>query len=772
MDDLIVEFLTETNDSLGELDNSIVLLEQDPNNADLLSKIFRVMHTIKGTSGFLGLPRLGRIAHKTEDLLGLFRDGKKQATPDNVTLILESIDSIKAIIAGIEVTGQEPAGDDSNLVVRLEVACADEADKLPESAAIESVSVVQEAVDDLEALFVPIKAGEPFPEMQLPEETAHIVDEKPSVNAQVLKAADASKNISQQLPAESALANQSLRVSVDVLEDLMTMVSELVLTRNQILQISRAQKDTTLTPSLQRLNHIVSDLQEGVMKTRMQPVGNAWSKLPRIVRDISSELGKKIELEMHGQDTELDRQVLEMIKDPLTHMVRNSCDHGIEVPADRLTAGKFEGGKIKLSSWHEGGHIIIEIADDGKGLPLQKIKEKILRNGLASESEIAEMSVQQIQQYIFHAGFSTAEKVTAVSGRGVGMDVVRSNIEKISGSIEMASDEGQGTTFTIKIPLTLAIVSALIIGIGEERFALPQLDVRELVMTTANGPNKIESINGSPVFRLRDRLLPLICLRTLLKLGDDTLLQERPRYIAVIYVGGFRFGLIVDRVFDTEEIVVKPVASLLRNIQAFSGNTILGDGHVIMILDPSGIMKSSGVMKNAGLIKEHDLASVNTDSLGRERSLLLFYAGSKSLKAVPLEHVSRLEEIDLSAIEWAGRQRVMQYGDTLMPLHIFDTTQELPQEGRRPVIVFSTRNGLSGLVVDRILDITTFRGEYQISSDGNLEGSAIIQGQTTDVISLNAGTGGYKEDSSRPQSEELLGMMQNDEGDQYQRALQ
>jgi two-component system chemotaxis sensor kinase CheA len=735
MDDLIVEFLTETNDSLGELDNAIVLLEQDPNNADLLSKIFRVMHTIKGTSGFLGLPRLGRVAHKTEDLLGLFRDGKKQATPSNVTLILESIDCIKAIIVGIETEGKEPEGDDSELVERLEVACGEEA-----GPAATSVHVV-EAVDEFAHLFVPVKAGEPFPteDAVLPpvESVMENLSQKP---AEPLKGSPA---VAAAAPSESALAAQSLRVNVDVLEDLMTMVSELVLTRNQILQISRALKDTALTPSLQRLNHIVSDLQEGVMKTRMQPVGNAWSKLPRIVRDISSELGKKIELEMHGQDTELDRQVLEMIKDPLTHMVRNSCDHGIETPGERLAAGKTEGGKIRLSSWHEGGHIIIEIADDGKGLPVQRIKDKILKNGLASEAEIAEMSTQQIQQYIFHAGFSTAEKITSVSGRGVGMDVVRSNIEKISGSIEMDSVEGQGTTFTIKIPLTLAIVSALIIGIGEERFALPQLDVRELVMTTAEGPNRIETINGSPVFRLRDRLLPLICLRNHLQLDNGESLEDRPRYIAVIYVGGFRFGLIVDRVFDTEEIVVKPVASLLRNIQAFSGNTILGDGQVIMILDPSGIMKSSGIMKNAGLIKDQDVEAVKASSLEKERSLLLFYAGNKSLKAVPLEHVSRLEEIDLSAVEWAGQQRVIQYGNTLIPLHTFDSDQVLPQEGRRPVIVFSTRAGLSGLIVDRILDITNFRGEYQITSDGKLEGSAIIHGQTTDVISLGAGTGQY-----------------------------
>ena len=723
MDGLIVEFLTETNDSIGELDNSMVLLEQDPNNGDLLSKIFRVMHTIKGTSGFLGLPRLGKVAHKSEDLLGLFRDGKKQATSSNVSLILESIACIKASLSGLEATGQEPQGDDSDLISRLEASCLSDVVKT-------ETKIPVPAADADEFGFVPIPAeinNEPIAtiveQVAMPEPTKAATSKDP----------ESTKNTATTPSGESALANQSLRVSVDVLEDLMTMVSELVLTRNQIMQISRAQKDNAITTSLQRLNHIVSELQEGVMKTRMQPVGNAWSKLPRIVRDISAELGKKIDLEMHGQDTELDRQVLEMIKDPLTHMVRNAGDHGIETPAERIKAGKSENGKIKLSSWHEGGHIIIEISDDGKGLPLERIKKKILQNGLATEVEIAAMSDQRIQQYIFDAGFSTAEKITAVSGRGVGMDVVRSNIEKISGSIEMKSVEGKGTTFTIKIPLTLAIVSAIIVGIGKERFALPQLDVSELVIANTQGSNKIETINGTPVLRLRDQLLPLITLKTLLKIEGEQRTEDKPLYIAVVKVGGLSAGLIVDHVYDTEEIVVKPVASLLRNITAFSGNTILGDGQVIMILDPSGIMKSSGIANNASLNE----TPTNKEISGAEKPLLLFHAGNNCLKAVPLENVSRLEEIDLASIELAGKQRVIQYGNALMPLYVHGEDQTLATQGRRPVIVFSTRNGLSGLIVDKILDITSFRGEYQIRSDGSLEGSAIIQGQTTDIININ-----------------------------------
>ncbi len=314
------------------------------------------------------------------------------------------------------------------------------------------------------------------------------------------------------------------------------------------------------------------------MKTRMQPIGNAWAKLPRIIRDLSHELKKKIDLVMIGQDTELDRQVLEMIKDPLTHMVRNSADHAIEIPEERRRAGKAETGKITLNAYHEGGHIIIEVNDDGKGLALDKIKAKILQNNLATEGELDNMSDQQIQQYIFKAGFSTAAKVTSVSGRGVGMDVVRTNIEKIGGTIELRSVEGKGTSFSIKIPLTLAIVSALVVECAEERFAIPQISVVELVRACPTGELKVERINDTPILRLRNKLLPLVSLREKLKLEAKSDRSSDDTFIVVTQVGTYQFGIMVDRVFDTEEIVVKPVAPILRHIEVFSGNTILGDG--------------------------------------------------------------------------------------------------------------------------------------------------------------------------------------------------
>lgn len=744
MDDLIVEFITETNESLQQLDTDLLRLEQNPNDKDLISRIFRLMHTIKGTCGFLGLPRLETVAHRAENVMGRFRDGDLEVTPAYVTLILESLDRVRFLLGHIEQHQSEPEGNDEDLIVKLDavyegrdVAASAATPPTPAPAAPPVTAVTasndekkgftEEELKALDALFedkskpaqpaVPAVAAAPAPAAQT------------TANA----AATENKN------DESALANQSLRVNVGVLENLMTMVSELVLTRNQLLQIMRSNKETSFATPLQRLNHVVSDLQEGVMKTRMQPIGNAWAKLPRIIRDISMELGKKIDLVMVGQETELDRQVLDMIKDPLTHMVRNSADHGIEMPADRLKAGKPETGRIDLRAYHEGGHIIIEISDDGKGLNTDRIRQKALEKGLATEEQLAAMSTAQIQQFIFGAGFSTAEKVTAVSGRGVGMDVVRTNIEKIGGAIELRSVEGKGSTFSIKIPLTLAIVSSLIVEAAKERFAIPQLAVRELVLVSQKSENAIELINGTPVFRLRNKLLPLISLSHMLKLEDgdqtDTARFDH-KYIIVTQVGAYSFGIIVDRVFDTEEIVVKPVPKILKHIELFSGNTILGDGSVIMILDPGGIAKASGEVVLNNTENNVDAAAMVSDS-SKKTSLLLFTAGGGTPKAVPLGLVSRLENIDMATVEHANGQMIVQYRGSLMPIVPFNQSGTVATSGQKPLLVFSDQGKSVGIVVDEIVDIQEDVISIQVDgSVAGIMGTAIINGKTTEMIDV------------------------------------
>ncbi|HXP76736.1 MAG TPA: chemotaxis protein CheW [Stellaceae bacterium] len=730
MDDLLSEFLTETNESISVLDVELVKLEQNPNDPELLGNIFRLVHTIKGTCGFLGLPRLETLAHASENVLGKIRDGDLIVTPDAVTLILESLDGIKSILAILESTEAEPAGNDAALIERLNRLASGEQPSAPAEKA--AAPAPKAAAKPESAPKAPVESA---PKASAPQQrpvAAVVEPDEPEAHDAVPPARAAEDVKETKETKESAVAAQSIRVNVDLLENLMTMVSELVLTRNQLLQILRSQKDSEFGAPLQRLSHVTTELQEGVMKTRMQPIGNAWAKLPRIVRDLSHELSKKIELRMLGADTELDRQVLEMIKDPLTHMVRNSADHGIELPAERLAKGKPEAGVITLDAFHEGGHIIIEISDDGHGLDIDKIKRKAVATGLATEAELAAMTEQQIQQFILKPGFSTATKVTSVSGRGVGMDVVRTNIEKIGGTVEMKSQSGKGSSFTIKIPLTLAIVSALIVECAGERFAIPQISVVELVRAAANSENTIERINDTPVLRLRNRLLPLVSLQSLLNLGKPK--GEGETYIVVTQVGTYTFGIIVDRVFDTEEIVVKPVAPILRDISMFSGNTILGDGSVIMILDPNGIAAATGeitVSEQAHRNEALARAGVRED----RTTLLLFRAGDAGQKAVPLALIARLEEIDVKQVEQSNGKPVVQYRGKLMPLVSTDPAYQMRPEGRQPILVFADHDRSMGLAVDEIVDIVEDHLSVELTANrAGLIGSAIVAGKATEII--------------------------------------
>ena len=754
MDGLLNEFLMEASESIAVVDAELVKFEQEPNNAEILKNIFRLVHTIKGTSGFLGLPRLELLAQAGEDVLSKFRDGDLEVTPEAVTLILKAIDAIKDLLAGLEEAGSELAGDDSALIAELQALAAGEGGApaavvgAPETGKIEALvtevdgfSVAKELVDEVAvARFqAPVtEEGGFLGAKELSDEIASATSAgKQAATAAgqvpaVRKSDSVAAKSAERAPKESSVAAQSIRVAVDLIENLMTSVSELVLTRNQLLQIVCGHDDSEFHVPLQHLSHITKNLQEGVMKTRMEPIGNAWAKLPRIVRDLSVESGKRIDLNMQGAETELDRQVLELIKDPLTHMVRNSIDHGIEMPDARRQAGKPETGVVTLQAYHEGGYITIQIADDGRGLNMDRIRVKALENALATDRELEGMRDQQIQQFIFKAGFSTAKKVTRVSGRGVGMDVARTNIEKIGGTIELKSVEGQGSTFTIKIPLRLAIISALIVECGGERFAIPQISVLELVRASAKAENAIEMINDVPVLRLRNRLLPLVSLYDLLKLGEmkETLADES--FIVVVQVGTYTFGIIVDRVFDTEEIVIKPVTPILRGIPFYSGNTILGDGSVIMILDPNGIAATTGEVAGAKGIEAGVPAYGQSE---QKTSLLIFRAGGDGLKAIPLGFVTRLEDIEMSTVEKAHGQFLVQCQGHLMPLIPFDPSHEWKTDGRQSILVFTDRERSMGLAVDEIVGAVEEVLRVELTSDlPGLIGSAVIDGKATDVI--------------------------------------
>lgn len=771
MDELIGEFLAETFESLDVIDVELVKFESDPTNRATLDNIFRLLHTIKGTCGFLELTRLEAIAHAGETLLGKFRDGDLVADSNAVTVVLKSLDQIKAILEGLEQTGTEPKGDDTALIAELEAlsegkaveveaaapAPEPEPEPEPEPAPAPAAEAGDSAFDadlgrelrpgevslaDLEAAFM----NTPGPEDDTDAETAEAdADVEVEDDAEEITAAPAAAPAAAEVPAAAnadapaatggARTQSTIRVNVDVLENLMTTVSELVLARNQMHQIVRGAEDSALKTPLQRLSSVTAELQDGVMKTRMQPVGDAWKKLPRIVRDASQDLGKKINLIQEGEDTELDRQVLELIKDPLTHMIRNSCDHGLETPDVRVANGKPELGTIRLSAYHEGGAIIIKIADDGRGLDPEKIRAKILEKGLATPDELAGMSEQQIQRFVFAAGFSTAAQVTNLSGRGVGMDVVRTNIEQIGGQIDLHSEVNKGATFTIKIPLTLAIVSALIVKVGGERFAAPQLSVRELVRVGPGSSIEVETLNGARMIRLRDRLLPVIAMNEVLNqtLGGT---EEMSGYVIVLEAAGRKVGLVVDDVLDTEEIVVKPLSGPLRNVSVFSGATILGDGSVIMILDPNGLASETAM--EAEEVKESAAAAAESDeALSARQRLLLVRAGGEEPKAVPVSLITRLEDFDAKTIEKVDERYLVQYRGRLLPLaHAggYDTFQD---SGRQPVLVFAEDGRSAGVAVDEILDVVEETLDLEMGSERpGVIGSAVIKGKATEVLDI------------------------------------
>lgn len=733
MDDLLQEFLTETGENLDTVDRELVRFEQDPNDRDILRNIFRLVHTVKGTCGFIGLPRLEALTHAAESVIGQFRDGAT-VKPSAVTAILETIDRIKDILAELAEKGQEPEGNDETLIGEL-FALAEHA-----KGQLKLQPPVDLALDPVAAYLA--RHGQAAPTPGSAEDivfrSAPGPQRGPDGRIEGREAASPAEDA--HAPARGGTsAPATLRVNVDTIEHLMTMVSELVLTRNQLLEVARRQEDAGLKAPLQRLSLITAELQDGVMKTRMQPIGNAWSKLPRIVRDLSAELGKRIELVTEGAETELDRQILDLIKDPLIHMVRNCADHAIELPADRREAGKPEHGTIRLAAYHEGGSVTISIADDGRGLDIERIRGKAIAKGLATEAELDRLSDAQISYFIFHPGFSTADSVTAVSGRGVGMDVVKANVDSIGGTVDVASRAGLGTTITIKIPLTLAIISALIVVAGADRYAIPQIAVRELVRAKAGDDNRIEEINGAPVLRLRGRLLPIVSLPGLMACPDREPAARRADgegFIVVTQIGERQFGILVDSVFHTEEIVVKPMSSKLRHIHLFSGNTILGDGTVVLIVDPNGVARLVGAAASEEIEEEPRTAAAQIHR-GERTTMLVFRAGSGSLQALPLSLVTRLEEIEARELQRGGGRTLLHYRGRLVPVTPVADTQ-LRAEGIQPLVIVSNGDLTVALAVEAIVDIVeeVFDLEMAAAEGRGIIGSAMIRGRATDILDL------------------------------------
>ena len=775
MDDLIKEFLIESHENLDRLERDLVELEKDPHDKETLSSIFRTIHTLKGSAGFLGYGQLEAVSHVGENLLSRMRDGLLVINPDIAGALLATVDVVRRMLGEIESTGAPEERDYSELIQLLdrlkdgpgagsepaEAASAAEPEPAPAEAepaeaeppAVdpEPVAAVTREPEPAPAVVPPVPAAAaPLAVVAAPVQAAPVaiaVAAPVAATAPPVPVAAAPEHLEQR---SSAASDSSIRVDVSLLDKLMNLVGELVLARNQVLQFTSKHADSAFAATAQRLNLITTELQGSAMKTRMQPIGNIWSKLPRVVRDLSASCGKEIRLEMEGKETELDKTIIEAIKDPLTHIVRNSVDHGIETPGVRLERGKPAEGCLKMRAFHEGGQVNIEIIDDGGGIDLERVKQKAVQRGIISPEQAARMSDHEGLHLIFMPGFSTAEKITNVSGRGVGMDVVKTNIEKIGGTVDLQSQLGKGTTLKIKIPLTLAIIPALIVTSGAERFAIPQISLLELLrLEAANASQQIESIHGAPVYRLRGKLLPLVYINRELKLNKDGAVpsEEREVNIVVVQADGHPFGLVVDDINDTQEIVVKPLGKQLKSVSCFAGATIMGDGRVALILDVLGLAQQSRVVAEIHDRNSHlDSAAEARKQQDQKQTLLLFSAGQGTRMAIPLSMVARLEEFSRSSIELSGGRPVVRYRGQILPLinvsqYLPGITLQMDEDESAPMqVVVYTENGKSvGLVVGKIDDIVSEVITEKRHAYGNgILGSIVVQDQVTDLLDVQS----------------------------------
>jgi two-component system chemotaxis sensor kinase CheA len=773
---LIKDLLIESTEGLDRFDREMLVLEKAEGTPETLNVIFRVIHTIKGTAGCLGLSKIESVAHVGENLLDALRGGKLAITPPMITTLLAYADALRAMLDSLETTGSEGSADYSSLLQQLQ----DLQNGKP-AAATATISVVPKAEAPVSpaapakqtwGLFddEPVAPAAPAAAKSMPTQPAPVIAPIAAAPSAPTPPPASVENTAEKEGASRAhsVSDSAIRVNVDQLDKLMNLVGELVLARNQIVQFSNQAKDATFVNASQRLNLITTELQESVMKTRMQPIGNIWAKFPRIVRDVAHELGKSVQLVMEGKETDLDRTIIEAIKDPLTHIVRNAIDHGIEMPDARRAAGKPEEGVLILRAFHEGGQVNIEIMDDGRGINVARVKQKAVEKGLVTADQAQRMGDREAFNLIFLPGFSTAEKITNVSGRGVGMDVVKTNIEKIGGSVDVLSESNAGSTIKIKIPLTLAIIPALVVTSGNERFAIPQVSLLELVRLEAEeAQTAIEMLYGAPVYRLRGQLLPLAYLNKELELAareesaarttgntscsaDGTARSAGLQTdtdavnIVVLQADGRQFGLVVDEINDTEEIVVKPLGKQLKGITCFAGATIMGDGRVALILDVLGLAQHANVINE---VRDRSMADkARADQRSSERqTLLLFDVARGGRMAIPLSMVARLEEFPRNQIERSGAQEVVQYRGQILPLiRVSNYVQaaagaDAEKTDLMQVVVYSEQGRSVGLVVGSINDIVEEAVTVKRDAIGDgILGSAVIQDKVTDLLDVTA----------------------------------
>jgi len=721
MDEIVQEFLVESYEALDRLDKDLLTLEKDPSSKETVQSIFRVMHTIKGTCGFLGFTKLERVAHAAESLLGEVRDGTLAVSPPIASALLTTGDALRMMLGRIEADGNDGEEDYLHLVATLERLRASGGSAAPKR--------------------VPVIPNTPRPKA-------------PTVDTDGPASAPPSPEPAQ--PAATAsVTDTNIRVDTHVLDNLMTLVGELVLTRNHIAQITAGgDADPALTTAAQHLNAITSDLQEGVMRTRLQPINTAWSRFPRVVRDLGMALGKQVRVETEGDETELDRSIIEAIKDPLMHLVRNAVDHGIETAAEREAVGKRPEGVLRIAASHEGGQVTIVLQDDGRGIDVEKVRRRAAERGLLTGEEADALATRDAIDLIFQPGFSTADQVTNLSGRGVGMDVVKTNVARVGGTVEVATESGIGTTYTLKIPLTLAIIPALLVRSGGQRYAIPQVNLLELILMA---PDEVELVHGAPVVRLRDRLLPIVYLAT--ELGGDVATDIRAHHLVVLQADDRRFGLVVDAITDSAEIVVKPVDAYLKGVDTFAGATILSDGSVGLILDVLGLARRAHVL-TGDQRRELEPDATDGDHAGDEVSLLIFADHEGGRMAIPLELVQRLEEFPRSELQQSASWPVVRYGEEILPLVDVSRLMLERRHASRtdglgsstsetlPVIIYEHEGRRVGVLVGRIHDVIEHAlTDLQPGSRPGVAGTMVVEGRVTEVLDLPQILSDWDEDS-------------------------
>ena len=669
MDDLIADFVAECREMLEALGGEIVAWEAQPDDRARLDSIFRFVHTVKGNCGFFEFPRLEALSHAAEDALADVRANRRQPDAGLVSAVLAVIDRIGEMIAAIDAGEEMPGGDDRILIDALAPGAENTAPVLAAAAEVQG---------------------------------------------------------------KATAAPRTIRLSVELLDRVMSTVSDMVLARNELARrLRESQSDVPVDGAFERLSAIIAEMRDAITRTRMQRIENLFVALPRMVRDLSAELGKQVLVDIEGGDVELDREMIEMIRDPLTHIIRNAVDHGIELPAERLKAGKREIGILCISARQSGNQILIDIQDDGRGIDGKKLVEKAIAGGTLEKSAAAQLSPREQLALIFEAGLSTASQVTAISGRGVGMDVVRSNVERIGGIVEVDSTPGQGTRMTLRVPLTLTIIPALTVSIGSQHFAIPRSAIDEIVR--ANGESvTLEHLGGAGVATIRGRRVPEVSLAGILGLESEV--AETDRTLIVLRpAGGDVYALAVDRIHDHEELVVKPAAPAVMATGLYAGTTLADDGSPILLFDPAGLAVVGGVKLEAqertARIAEGPAANAGPKTI----PVLLFRGLDGARRAVRLAVVDRIEEVAGNAVKNAAGQLRVQVGQTILPL-AGAQADELKGDKVR---VFRLSDGAHeiGYAFNEVIDFATIEHDViHAERPSEINGVSLINGEPAELI--------------------------------------